>query len=526
MRHLYTVRNKKAWKGILIMHPSLDQLKAHLAEVADLSYARSVLGWDMQVNMPPGGAEGRSLQMAALSRVIHNKVTVSEIGQLLEDLQHQDADLDPDSDEARLLFLARRAYNKISRVPVEWVSEFSRLTSSAHHVWTEARAENNFEKFRPLLEKILEMRRSYAGFFTPYEHVYDPLLDDYEPGMKTFEVQGIFDVLRQRQTELIRAIGERPQVDDSFLYQDYDEGKQWDFGVEVVEKFGYDWQHGRQDRSAHPFTSKLAPGDVRITTRFSKNDLSSALFATMHECGHALHGLGLDPSLERTPLGFPIGGGSGGMSQAISESQSRMWENQVGRSFPFWEYFFPRLTSYFPAQLGSVRVEDFYKGVNRVQPSLIRVEADEGTYTMHILLRMELEIALMEGSLETRHLPEAWNAGMHKYLGLKPDEDKDGVLQDVHWSSGYIGYFPTYALGNVIAAQLWEQVMQDLPGLEDGFRRGEFGDLLSWLREKVHRHGRKYTAQELVQRVTGEPISSEPYLRYLEKKYGEIYALG
>ncbi len=508
------------------MHPSFDKLKALLAEVADLTFARLVLGWDLQVNMPPGGAEGRSLQMSTLSRLVHTKVTSPEIGSLLEDLQPQAEQLDPDSDEAHLVALARRGYNKISRVPGEWVSEFSRLTASAHHVWAEARAENDFEKFRPQLEKIVEMRRSYAGFFTPYDHVYDPLLDDYEPGMKTAEVQAIFDVLRQRQTELIRKIGERPQVNDSFLYQEYDEGKQWDFGVEVISRFGYDWHHGRQDRSAHPFTSKLAPGDVRITTRVSRNDLSSALFATMHECGHALHGLGLDPALERTPLGFPIGGGSGGMSQAVSESQSRLWENQVGRSYPFWEYFFPFLASYFPVQLSSVVVEDFYKGVNRVKPSLIRVESDEGTYTLHILLRMELEIGLMDGSLEARDLPEAWNAGMQKYLGLAPSDDKDGVLQDVHWSSGFIGYFPTYALGNVLAAQLWEQVERDLPGLYDDFRRGEFGELLAWLREKVHRHGRKYTAQELVQRVTGESISPEPYLRYLETKYGEIYGLG
>jgi carboxypeptidase Taq len=507
------------------MHPSFDQLKTLLAEVADLTFTRTALNWDLQVNMPPGGSEGRSLQMAALSRLIHTKVTSPEIGRLLEDLQSPGAELDPDSDEARLISLASRGYHKISRVPVEWASDFSRLTSSAHPIWAEARAENDFEKFRPRLEDIVAMRRSYAGFFAPYEHVYDPLLDDYEPGMKTAEVQSIFAVLRQRQTELIQAIGERPQVDDSFLYQDYDEGKQWDFGVEVIDRFGYDWHHGRQDRSAHPFTSKLAPGDVRITTRFSRNDLGSALFATMHECGHALHGLGLDPALERTPVGFPLGGGSGGMSQAISESQSRMWENQVGRSYPFWEYFFPILASYFPVQLSSVVVEDFYKGVNRVQPSLIRVEADEGTYTLHILLRMDLEIGLMDGSLEVRDLPQAWNEGMQKYLGLTPPEVKDGVLQDVHWSSGYIGYFPTYALGNVLAAQLWEQVERDLPDVEEDFRRGMFGELLAWLREKVHRHGRKYTAQELMQRVTGEPISPEPYLKYLEAKYGEIYGL-
>ncbi|RPI34090.1 MAG: carboxypeptidase M32 [Chloroflexota bacterium] len=500
------------------MESKLAQLKAILAEIADLNYASALLGWDQQTYMPPGGVMARSHQLATLNRLAHVRMASDEVGKLLDALEPYASQLDHDSDDARLIKVAQRQYNKRTKVPGEWVAKFAQTTSAAHSVWAEARAKNDFALFRPSLEKIMDLRRQYASFFEPYDHVYDPLLDDFEPGLKTAEVKAIFDALRPQQVALLQAISERPQIDDSFLFQPYDEKKQWDFGVEVITKFGYNWKNGRQDTTAHPFTTNFGIQDVRITTRVLPNNVASALFSTMHECGHAFYEMGVKLDLERTPL-------AGGASFAIHESQSRMWENLVGRSFPFWEYFYPRLQEYFPAQLGNVDLDRFYRAINKVEPSLIRVEADEATYNMHVMLRLELEIALMEGSLAVKDLPEAWNARMQDYLGLVPPDDSRGVLQDVHWSSGYIGYFSTYALGNLVSLQLWECIQKDIPDLTSQIRNGEFSALLGWLIEKVHQHGVKFEPQELVKRITGSTIDSAPYVKYLNQKYGEIYGL-
>ncbi len=500
------------------MEAKLQRLKALLGEVADIQRAASVLAWDQETYMPKGGAGHRSQQLATLARLAHIKFTTDEIGQLLTDLEPYVAQLDPDSDEARLVKVTRRDYDKATRVPPELVAEMSKAASEGQVAWQEARAKADFAIFRPYLERIVELKREYARLFAPYDHIYDPLLDDFEPGMKTAQVQAIFADLRPRQVELIRAIAQRPQVKDDFLYLTYDVQKQWDFGVAVVTRFGFDWERGRQDKSAHPFTISFGMHDVRITTRLFPNNLGSALFSTMHEGGHALYEQGIDPALDRTPLAT-------GASLAIHESQSRLWENLVGRSLAFWEHFYPQLQETFPTQLGNVSLEDFYKGINKVQPSLIRVEADEATYNLHIMLRLELEIALMEGNLEVKDLPEAWNARMQEYLGLTPPDDAQGVLQDIHWSMGSIGYFSTYALGNLISVQLWEAIQRDIPDLEAQIRRGEFGALLGWLREKVHRHGAKFEPQELVQRVTGSEITADPYVRYLWQKFGAIYGL-
>lgn len=500
------------------MESKLDQLKTILAEVSDLSSASALLGWDQQTYMPPGGAEDRGNQLATLDRLAHVKFTSAEVGQLLEDLKPHAAQLDPDADDARLIKVTAREYEKRTKVPPEMVAEFAQLTTAAHQVWERARAESNFAKFQPYLEKIVDWRRRYARLFSPYDHIYDPLLDDFEPGVKTADVKAILDTLRPQQVVLIQAIAECPQVDDSPLHQPFDERKQWDFGVEVITKFGYDWNRGRQDKAAHPFTTGFGHGDVRITTRLLPNYIGSALFSTMHEAGHALYGLGIDHSLAHTPLDT-------GASLAIHESQSRMWENLVGRSRPFWEHFYPRLQEIFPSQLGGVDLDAFYKGINKVEPSLIRVEADEATYNLHIMMRLELEIDLMEGHLEVQDLPDAWNNCMEEYLGIVPPNDAQGVLQDVHWSGGAIGYFSTYALGNLISVQLWERINNDIPDLPDQIRRGEFSSLLGWLREKIHRHGSKFEPQEFVQRITGSKIDPAAYMRYLNKKYGEIYGI-
>ena len=498
------------------MEDKLNQLKTILNEVADLNAASALLGWDQQTYMPAGSAEGRGNQLATLGQIAHIKFTADEVGRLLEDLEPQAAQLDPDSDAARLVKVTRREYDKNTRVPAEWVAEFARVTTVGQQVWQEARVENNFAKFQPYLEKIIDLRRQYAAIFAPYDHVYDPLLDDFEPGMKTAEVKEIFGKLRPQQVELIKAIAERPQVDDSFLHQKFAEQQQWDFGVEVITKIGYDWQRGRQDRSAHPFTTNFGIDDVRITTKFLPDFVSSAIFSTVHETGHALYEQGVDHALERTPL-------AGGASLGMHESQSRLWENLVGRSYPFWQHFYPRLQEFFPDQLGNVSLDAFYKGINKVQPSLIRIEADEATYNLHIMLRLELEIALIEGSLQVKDLPQAWNSRMQEYLGVTPTNDKNGVLQDIHWSGGMVGYFSTYALGNLISAQLWERINQDIPDLPDQIRKGEFSALLGWLRNNIHRHGAKYESQELVKRITGSKIDPAPYLRYLTDKFSKVY---
>jgi carboxypeptidase Taq len=501
-----------------LMKERLQRLRETLAEIYDLEHVINLLEWDQQTYMPAGGDEDRSYQRATIARLAHQRWTSDETGRLVEDLAGCLDEMDPASDDAGLVRFAQREYHKRTRVPEHFVVERTRAMVLAYEAWTHARQESNFARFQPFLERVVDLRRQYAGFFAPYEHIYDPLLDDFERGMKTVEVQQIFATLRPHQVALIQAIARRPQVDYRFLNQEYPEQAQWNFGVEVISRFGYDWNRGRQDRSPHPFSTDFSIDDVRITTRFDPAHPLSSLFSTMHEAGHAMYEQGIDPALRRSPL-------AGGASMAMHESQSRLWENLVGRSLSFWKYFFPPLQKTFPAQLGSVDLQTFYRGINKVQPSLIRVEADEATYNLHVMLRLELEIALMEGSLAVKDLPEAWNTRMQEYLGLTPPNDALGVLQDVHWSSGLIGYFPTYTLGNLVSVQLWEAIQRDVPGLEGLIEQGEFTSLLEWLRERVHRHGTKFEPQELIQRATGSKIDPQPYIRYLKAKFGEIYGL-
>jgi carboxypeptidase Taq len=410
-------------------------------------------------------------------------------------------------------------YEKDRKVPSQWVAEFSRETSLAQQDWQKARATADFSLFQPHLERIVDLRRQYAGFFAPYDSIYDPLLDDFEPGMKTATVKAIFNALRPQQVELVRAIVARGDVvDDRFLHKAFDEKKQWDFGMEIARRFGYDLEHGRQDRSPHPFTTDFWTGDVRITTRLRPKYLPTGMFGTFHEAGHALYGQGIPGRFDRTLLASYL-------SSTVHESQSRTWENLVGRSRDFWKAFYPRLRELFPRQLGDVRLDAFYRAVNKVSPSLIRTEADEATYNLHIMLRFELELALMEGSLAVRDLPEAWNARMQEFLGITPPHDGDGVLQDIHWSAGLFGYFPTYALGNLLSAQLWEAAEREVPDLAKQIARKDFSGLLGWLRSHVHQFGGKYQAMDLIQRATGRPFGPEAYVRYLRRKFGEIYKM-
>jgi carboxypeptidase Taq len=498
------------------MSEKLEQLKERLGEVADIGSAASVLSWDQQVNMPPSGNDARGRQLATLSKIAQEKFISDEIGRLLDDLTQE---LDGvDSDDAALVRVAARNYEKARRVPPSFIAEQAMVTAKAFDAWREARAKADFSIFQPHLERVVELVQEYISFFPPADHPYDTLLDDYERGMKTADVIAIFDGLRPRQVELIRAITSAKQVKDSFLYKKYSEKKLNDFGVQVITKFGYDWNRGRQDKAPHPFETTFSVNDVRITTRFEPDNPFAMLFSSMHEAGHAMYEQGVNPAYERTPL-------AGGASLAVHESQSRMWENLVGRSLPFWEHFYPALKKTFPSQLEGVSLKSFYKAINKVEPSLIRVNADEATYNLHIMLRLELEIGMVEGKIAVKDLPEIWNSKMQEYLGITPPDDAKGVLQDIHWSGGAIGYFSTYALGNLISAQLWEKIHQDITDLDDQIRKGNFAELLAWLRKNIHQHGQKYEPQQLVEMVTGSKITPEPYIRYLTKKYSEIYGL-
>jgi len=500
------------------MSEKLERLKVLLGEVSDIERAEAVLSWDQQVNIPPKGHEARGQQLATLSKLAHERATTDEVGKLIDDLKMEFAGADPASDEAAMIRVASRNYDKAKRVPPEFIAEKAIVSSRAFEAWGEARAKSDFALFKPHLENVVELVKKYVSFFPPADHPYDTLLDDYEPGMKTAAVKTIFDGLRPKQVELIKAITSAGQVDDGFLFQKYNEKKMMKFGVDVVTKYGYDWNRGRQDMALHPFEESFSVNDVRITTRFEDDNPTAMVFSSMHEAGHGMYEQGINPVYERTPLEH-------GTSLAVHESQSRMWENLVGRSLPFWEHFFPLFKKAFPKQLEGVNVEAFYKAINKVEPSLIRVNADEATYNLHVMLRLELEIAMVEGSVAIKDLPEIWNTKMDEYLGITPPNDAKGVLQDVHWSGGSIGYFSTYALGNLISAQLWEKINEDIGNLDDQIREGNFSELLGWLHMNIHQHGKKFEPQTLVEKVTGSKITPEPYIRYLTKKYSEIYAL-
>ncbi len=497
------------------MQEKLNELKSILAEVSDLDHAAAILSWDQNTYMPRMGAEARGQQMGTLGKIAHELFTSEKVGKLLDDLKSA---FPEGSDEAALVRVTRRDYEKRTRVPAEFVAEQAQVTAAAHEGWVAARSKSDFSIFEPHLDKVLDLTRRYIGFFPKAEHPYDTLLDDYEPGMKTAEVQSIFAELRKEQVQLIKAIAAKRQVDDSFLYLKYPEAKQRAFGEKVITAFGVDWNKFRQDKSPHPFTTSFSVNDVRITTRFNEKFFNPALFGTMHETGHAFYDGGFNPAYERTPL-------ANGASLGVHESQSRMWENLVGRSLPFWEHFYPELQKTFPTQLGNVSLRKFYKAINKVEPSFIRVEADEATYNMHIMLRLEIEIAMIEGAVALKDLPDLWNTKMQNYLGIVPPDDAQGVLQDIHWSFAGIGYFSTYSLGNLISAQLWEKINQDIPDLAAQIRKGKFDALLGWLHTNIHVYGRKYEPQELVKKATGSRIDSAPYLHYLKTKFSDIYGL-
>jgi carboxypeptidase Taq len=504
------------------MHEALRELRERLAEIQDLSAAGGLLGWDQQTMMPPRAAPLRAEQLGTLGRVVHERFTDNAIGRLLGALEGEEERLraaDPDADDAALIRVTRRDWEKARRVPSELVAELARAGALGHEAWVGARERSDFAAFLPFLERNVELKLRYIACFEGFADPYDVLLDDYEEGITSAELDALFAELRAALVPLIAAIAQRADaVDDGCLHGRFPVARQRMLVRGVAERLGWSADGWRLDEAAHPFAVSFGPADVRLTTRYDPAYVGMALYGAIHELGHGLYESGVAPELARTPLGE-------GVSLGVHESQSRLWENVVGRGRPFAGWLHERLRATFPERFGAVDVESFYRAVNRVRPSLIRVEADEATYNLHIVLRFELERELIAGGIRIADLPEAWNARMREYLGVEVPDDAHGVLQDVHWSGGDIGYFATYALGNLISAQLWERLRADLPELDEQLAAGEPGALRDWLREHVHRHGRKYPPRELVARVCGGPIAVGPFVEYLSGKLAPIYGL-
>jgi carboxypeptidase Taq len=492
----------------------LRTLKERLAEISDLTRSMGVLGWDQRVTMPPLGTPARAEALATLARIAHEKFTDDEIGRLLEKLRPLEESLEHDSDDASLVRVTRRDWEKSRRVPAELRAEMIRAGSQGHHVWAQARANNDFAAFLPALERNIELKKRYVECFEWEDSPYTPLLDDFEPGMLTSEVAEVFDTIKPVLSQLAK---DAPKIDASFLDVPYDPDAQRAFSERILAAVGFEDGSWRLDPTVHPFCISFSTRDVRLTTRYKPTGLDS-LWTTMHEAGHGLYAHGIASSLERTPL-------ANAPSLGLNESQSRTWENLVGRSSPFWTHWYEPLQATFPDQLGDVSLEAFLAAVNRAEPGLIRTEADETTYSLHIILRFDLEQRLIDGSLAAADLPEAWNAAMKELLGVDVPDDARGVLQDTHWSGGGIGYFPTYALGNVISLQLWAVVRDALPDLDAQLEAGELEQLSSWLREHLYSLGRKLTPKETIGRLTGSPtIDPQPYLAYLREKVSALPA--
>jgi carboxypeptidase Taq len=498
-----------------------EELKTRMAGIHDLRMAQAILGWDQHTKMPPKAGELRAEQLSTIDRFSHELFIDDEIGALLEELRPYEEGLDSDSDEARLIRVTRHDYEKAKRVPPDLRAEMTKTGAIALAAWVEAREKSDFSIFLPYLRKNVDLQHRYIDCFEGlgYDSAYDVLLDDFDEGLKTEAVREVFDELKRGLIPLIAEIAEHAdRVDDSSLHGDFPIADQRAFALVMLERFGFDHESWRLDPTVHPFAMSAGTTDIRLTTRYDETDLGVSLFASIHEFGHGFYEANVDPALERTVL-------SAVTSMSLHESQSRMWENLVGRGLPAWRFFYPQLQGAFPAQFGNVELDEYYRAINKVEPSLIRVEADEATYNLHIILRFELEQQILSGEIALEDLPEAWNERMKEYLGIDVPDDAHGVLQDVHWSGGAIGYFPTYALGNVISVQLWEQLRAELPDLDSQFERGEFGDLAGWLRENLHRHGRKYTSREVLERIAGGGMDPGPYLRYLREKLGDIYGL-
>lgn len=498
---------------------SMPEALAELTELAhtlsDLGAASALLGWDQEVMMPPRGAEGRAHQSATLAGIYHEKLAAPRTGELLARLTDSVANGASLSETERALIREmKRDYDHAVKLPASLVKELAIAQSRGVETWRKAREDDDFVSFASDLDHLFQLNRQVADCFGYAESPYDALLDQYEPGMTASAVAAVFNPFREQTIATLSEIqATGAAVDTSVLDGEWDPQKQWDFGLVILRDVGYDFEAGRQDKSTHPFTQSFSPPfDVRITTRVDPKFLATSIFSSIHEAGHALYELGYEPSMARTPL-------ANSPSLGMHESQSRLWENFVGRSRAFWSHYFPILVDFFPEKLKASDFERFYAAINQVKPSLIRIEADEVTYNLHIILRFELEKALVEGKMKVADLPEAWNAKMKAYLGITPPNNTLGVLQDIHWGTGLIGYFPTYSLGNLIGAQLYYTLRQRYPDFDERVARGEMRFILDWMREHIHRPGKLYSASELIQRATGQPLDPGFFGRYVREKY-------
>ncbi|MBO6575149.1 MAG: carboxypeptidase M32 [Rhodothermales bacterium] len=490
----------------------MEDLRRHLGRIADLNAAAAVLEWDMETHMPDAGVAARARQIGTLREFAHELHASDETGAFLAAAVPSSA-VDQD-----LLRVAKRDFELAMRMPAELVGEMARVTSLARDAWKTARERDDFPAFAPHLEAVIDCNRRKAEALGYDDDPYDALLDEFEPGMKTARVSQVFADLRTELVELVAAIAEKPAHDDALLGRYFPPDRQWDLGEQVMAEIGYDFSRGRQDKSAHPFSTTFSVTDSRVTTHVHPHHFNPAFFGSLHEAGHAMYEQGVDEALDGTPL-------ASGTSLGMHESQSRLWENLVGRSRAFWDRYFPVVQAYFPGALAQADPDGFYRAINTVRPSLIRIESDEVTYNLHIMLRFELERAMLSGDVPAADLPEAWNARMQEYLGIVPPSDAAGCLQDIHWSLGAIGYFPTYSLGNLMSAQLWEAMGRDCGDLDEHIRAGRFSVLLDWLRENVHRHGRRKTASEILLDATGSDLDAGPWMAYAKAKFGALYEL-
>ncbi|MEM6724062.1 MAG: carboxypeptidase M32 [Bacteroidota bacterium] len=485
-----------------------------MQQIADIYNSIAVLQWDKEVNLPTKGARFRSQQISTLAGIAHEKFTAPALGAGLAEMQ-----LDSLDDRARRnVSLIRESYEREKKLPTAFVIRRSQVISACYHAWLQARKGNDFSLFAGPLADMVAVKREQCEILGYEDHPYDALMHEFEPKAKTVEITKLFADVRQELVAFAQEIKAKPQVNDGFLRKHYDKDKQWNYGLDILKAIGYDFEAGRQDISPHPFTTNFSPEDVRVTTRIDEQDLANMIWSCIHEGGHALYEQGLPTDQYGLPLGQYL-------SLGIHESQSRLWENNVGRSQEFWLTHYPDLQATFPENLGSVSLEDFYKAINKVEPNLIRTEADELHYHFHVLIRFEIEKGLIEGSIDVKDLANIWNAKYKDYLGVDVPDDNRGVLQDVHWAHGSIGYFPTYSLGSFYAAQFFAQAENDIPGLIEQISAGNTTELLSWLRTQVHQHGKMYTADELCTRITGEPLNFNYFMEYARKKFGGIYGL-
>lgn len=503
---------------MMIQKSSKDLYAAYLEtaqKAADFDYAGAVLGWDQEVYMPPKGFSARGRQMATLASQAHELKTGDAFGEVLKELSTR---TDLDDVQKNNIRLSLEDYEKNRKLPSSFVEQITNQTSICYNAWLQARQENKYSIYAPELDKMIGLKRREADLYGYEKHPYNALLDEYEKGASIAMLNPVFDMVRVLLPPVLKRIKAAQQVDDSCFNGHFPKQQQWDFSIDVLKKMGYDFEAGRQDISEHPFTTSFAATDVRVTTRVDEHNFASLLWSSIHEGGHALYEQGLPDSQYGLPLGTAA-------SLSIHESQSRLWENCVGRGRHFWKFFYPKLQQYFPRQLAGISGEVFYKAMNKVTPSLIRTEADEITYHFHVMIRYEMEKALMGGELQAEELDAAWNGLYEKYLGVSSPDDKQGVLQDVHWSHGMFGYFPTYSLGSFYAAQFYRQATKEIHGLEEQIEQGETGSLLLWLRDKVHIHGQRYRSEELCKMITGEGLNFSYFLEYIKTKYASVYGI-